>query len=163
MRPDEDHDDYDEDVESQEIDYDDDDDDSTDDEDALEDERPITDVDIFGDISDMIDDTGDSCCRPKTSRTREGEEERSRGNTIDFSLLKGDELLLPYSYIISDREQWEHVLRACETGFRYVKDLGKVSDKVVRLVADVAALVLERGGGTNTNERFVQYAEQRGV
>jgi hypothetical protein len=163
MRPDEDYDDYDEDVESQEIDYDDD---STDDEDALEedreDERPITDVDIFGDISDMIDNDGDSCCRPKPSTSRDEEEDRPRTN-VDFSLLKGDELLLPYSYIISDRDQWEHVLRACETGFRSVKDLGKVSDKVLRLVADVAALVLERGGGTITNERFVQYAEQRGV
>lgn len=161
MRP---NDDYDEDIESQEIDYEDDDSSTDEEEDDKEedDERPITDVDIFGDISDMIDDVdGDSCCRPKTSR-EEDEEERPRTG-IDFSLLKDDELLLPYSYIISDREQWEHVLRACETGFRSVKDMGKVSDKVLSLVADVAALVLERGGGTITNERFVQYAEQRGV
>jgi hypothetical protein len=155
MRPDEDRDDYDDDTESQEIDYGDED---LNEEDAL-DEEAITEMDIFGDISDMIDDTGDPCCRPTTSQN---EEEEARTD-IDFSLLKGDELLLPYSYIVSERDQWKYVLDACESGFRSVKDLGKVSDKVLSLVADVAALVLERGGGTSTNERFVQYAEQRGV
>jgi hypothetical protein len=86
MRPDEDRDDYDDDTESQEIDYGDED---LNEEDAL-DEEAITEMDIFGDISDMIDDTGDPCCRP----TSQNEEEEARTD-IDFSLLKGDELLLP--------------------------------------------------------------------
>jgi hypothetical protein len=162
MRPDEDRDDYyydDEDDDSREIDYGEDEDINDDEE---EDVSPITEMDLFGDLNDMSEEdvVGDACCRPRVDR--ENDEDRSRVD-VDFSLLEGDELLLPYSYIVSNREQWKYVLDACESGFRSVKDLDKVSDKILALVADMAALVLEKGNGTNTNERFIQYAEQRRV
>ena len=150
--------------ESEEKDYGEDDDDDVDE---------VDEDDLFGDIGDISDDEDGGSDAPHL-RMSEMERRRRvdayaesipREEQLDFGALDDQEMDLPLSYIVPPKTQWEYVLDACKSGFRVVGNLGKVSDAVMRLVADGAALAIRDGTANvlDINNAFVRYAEQRNV
>lgn len=107
---------------------------------------------LFGDLDDITDDEYENGEVVKTIK--------------EYAVLDENETeLLPYSYIISLERQWKIVLDACMSNFRYVKDMGKVSNFVLRIVADAAALGLSKNPSTPkpNNTNFIKYALQRNI
>jgi hypothetical protein len=88
-----------------------------------------------------------------------------REEQLDFYTLDDEEMDLPFSYIVPPKTQWEYVLDACNSGFGVVGNLGKVSNAVLQLVADGAAMAVRDGTARvpEVNDAFMRYAEQRGV
>jgi hypothetical protein len=119
--------------------------------------------DLFGDINDLTDD----------DEEREDEDKREdpymesipREEQLDFNSLDDEEMDLPFSYIVAPITQWQYVLDACNSKFRVVGHLGKVSNSILKLVADGSFLALRNGTERlpSLNESFIQYAKQRGV
>jgi len=163
---------------SDERDYGDDDDlsdgDDDDRSDGDEDDRSDVDEDdLFGDIDDLSDDD-DAPGDVGGARMSELERRRvaaayaesiPREEQLDFDALDDEEMDLPFSYIVPPKTQWEYVLDACNSGFGVVGNLGKVSNAVLQLVADGAAMAVRDGTARvpEVNDAFMRYAEQRGV
>lgn len=81
---------------------------------------------------------------------------------IDFKALDEQDRKLPYSYIVSEIEQWEYVHEACKSGFRVVNKLPKVSNKILEIVADAAKIALERTNiSSKLNNFVINYADKR--
>lgn len=80
---------------------------------------------------------------------------------IDFNSLDEQDKRLPYSYIVSETEQWEYVYDACKSGFRVVNNLPKVSNKILELVADAAQIALDRSNNLKLNYFIINYATKR--
>jgi len=81
---------------------------------------------------------------------------------IDFKALDDQDRKLPYSYIVSETEQWEYVHEACKSGFRIVNKLPKVSNKILEIVADAAKIALERTNvHSKLNNFVINYADKR--
>jgi hypothetical protein len=179
---------YDSDVESGSGGYGDDSDDEGDerdygDDDESSDERAslasglrLDEDDLFGDIGDLSDDDeaptavgGDLSVRiSELERRRMAAayaESIPREEQPDFNNLDEEEMDLPFSYIVPPKTQWEYVLDACNSGFGVVGNLGKVSNAVLQLVADGAAMAVRDGTARvlEVNDAFMRYAEQRGV
>lgn len=139
------------------------------DDDADIDIKDIND-DINGDVD--VDDVGinfnrqrniDEIRIEKEWKRRAYLESVSEEDIIDFKSLDEQERNLPYSYIISEKEQWEFVYEACKSGFRIVNNLPKVSNKVLEIVADAAKIALERKGvqSPKLNYFVMDYADKR--
>ena len=77
---------------------------------------------------------------------------------LDFS-----DTNIPLTYIVSNLEQWRYVSDACQTNFNQVGNLGKVSNAKLQLIADAAALALQRRSAPtpSLNDQFIYYANQR--
>jgi hypothetical protein len=130
-------------------------------------------ADLFGDLSD--DDGapgavgGDLSVRMSELERRRVEAAYAvsipREEQLDFDTLDDEEMDLPFSYIVPPKTQWEYVLDACNSGFGVVGNLGKVSNAVLQLVADGAAMAVRDGTARvpEINDAFMRYAEQRGV
>jgi hypothetical protein len=73
--------------------------------------------------------------------------------------------LLPFNYIVTDEEEWIFIQEACASGFRSVKNLSKVCDKKIKLIADMSyyALTTSMSVLPVLNKAFIKYAEQRGI
>jgi hypothetical protein len=152
-------DDEDDDDEGEERDYGDDDD------------RDVDEEDLFGDIGDLSDNDdvlGGDLRMSELERRRAAAayaESIPLEEQLDFSALDNEEIDLPFSYIVPPKTQWEYVLDACRSGFGVVGNLGKVSNSVLQLVADGAAIAVRDGVARvpEVNDAFIRYAEQRGV
>lgn len=167
---------YDSDVESSEGDYGGDSDDEAerdygDDSDV---DEGVDEEDLFGDIGDLSDDEDAPGAVGRDPRVSELERRRvaaayaesiPREERLAFTELDDEEIDLPFSYIVSPKAQWEYVLDACNSGFSVVGNLGKVSNAVLQLVADGAAMAVRDGTARvpEVNDAFIRYAEQRGV
>lgn len=132
----------------------------------------VNEEDLFGDIGDLSDDDD----APGAAGVRMSELERRRvqgayaesiprEEMLDFDALDDEEVDLPFSYIVPPKTQWEYVLDACNSGFGVVGNLGKVSNAVLQLVADGAAMAVRDGTARvpEVNDAFMRYAERRGV
>jgi len=150
----------------EERDYEDDDDERSD----------VDEEDLFGDIGDLSDDDDAPGATGGDLSVRMSELERRRvaaayaesiprEEQLDFDILDDEEMDLPFSYIVPPKTQWEYVLDACNSGFGVVGNLGKVSNAVLQLVADGAAMAVRDGTARvpEVNDAFMRYAEQRGV
>jgi hypothetical protein len=87
---------------------------------------------------------------------------------IYFELLDNQEHNLPYSFIVSEKQQWEYMLEACRSGFRIVNNLGKVSNKILQTVADAASIALNKthvhtSDRIKINNFIIEYADKRNV
>jgi hypothetical protein len=140
-----------------------------------------SDDDLFGDIDDLTDDDDGSDGsdddegpewadlpmyeRQRLKEVAAHEESIPYEEKVNFENLEDEEINLPFSYIVSPKDQWKYVLDACKSGFSVVGNLGKVSNSVLRMVADAAAMALRDGKARvpELNEAFIMYAEQRGV
>lgn len=82
----------------------------------------------------------------------------------DFD-LDPEESLLPLIYVVSPFEQWSYAMDACLSDFRHVKNLDKVNNKTLKLIADAASLANSNGTSRNlqVNNAFIKYARQRNV
>ena len=136
---------------------------------------------LFGDIDDLTDDDDGSDGsdddegpewadlpmyeRQRLKEVAAHEESIPYEEKVNFENLEDEEINLPFSYIVSPKDQWKYVLDACKSGFSVVGNLGKVSNSVLRMVADAAAMALRDGKARvpELNEAFIMYAEQRGV
>ena len=85
--------------------------------------------------------------------------------SINFDTLDEEYKLLPLVYIVSVFDQWEILLRACSTQFTDVSNLNKVSDSLLKLVADAAKINKKKKKfkNINTNMAFIEYANKRNV
>jgi hypothetical protein len=86
----------------------------------------------------------------------------------DFaSLDESERKYLPYSFVVSELEQWEYLYNACASGFTQVANLSKVNNANIQIVADVAALAIRKrvldDANLNINHAFIRYATRRGV
>jgi len=83
----------------------------------------------------------------------------------DFDNLDNlEKRYLPYSFVISEMEQWKYLEDACRSGFYQVANLNKVNNINLQLVADAAALAIKTNGKfSEVNYSFINYATQRGV
>jgi hypothetical protein len=84
----------------------------------------------------------------------------------DFDNLDNlEKRYLPYSFVISEMEQWKYLDDACRSGFYQVANLNKVNNINLQLVADAAALAIKKNGSQvgEVNHFFINYANQRGV
>jgi len=97
----------------------------------------------------------------------------------DYLNLDETESLLPMTYIVPGFEQWSYALDACKSNFKVVKNLGKVNNSTLKLIADAASvsnmkIVNAEGRGGNlsslhltkqieTNNDWIKYARQRNV
>lgn len=169
---------YDSDVESGSEDGGDDSDDEGEERDYGDDDdrSDVDEDDLFGDIGDLSDDDdapgavgGDLSARMSELERRRVAaayaESIPREEQLDFDALGDEEMDLPFSYIVPPKTQWEYVLDACNSGFGVVGNLGKVSNAVLQLVADGAAMAVRDGTARvpEVNDAFMRYAEQRGV
>lgn len=68
--------------------------------------------------------------------------------------------LLPLSYILSTRDQWRILNRTVHSQFSDVRDLEKVGNKILRLVANACEV---KGGRGRSCRELKKYAYQRGV
>jgi len=169
---------YDSDVESGSDDggYGDDSDDEGEERDYGDDDErsDVDENDLFGDIGDLSDDDdvpgavgGDLSVRMSELERRRVAaayaESIPREEQLDFDTLDDEEMDLPFSYIVPPKTQWEYVLDACNSGFGVVGNLGKVSNAVLQLVADGAAMAVRDGTARvpEINDAFMRYAEQR--
>lgn len=169
---------YDSDVESGSDDggYGDDSDDEGEERDYGDDDErsDVDEDDLFGDIGDLSDDDdapgavgGDLSVRMSELERRRVAaayaESIPREEQLDFDNLDYEEMNLPFSYIVPPKTQWEYVLDACNSGFGVVGNLGKVSNAVLQLVADGAAMAVRDGTARvpEINDAFMRYAEQR--
>jgi hypothetical protein len=138
------------------------------------------DVDDFDEVNDF-DDVDDDMNRPMNFGVKGGARQRNidfdlpykRGGPrawdvfedeyiIDFNALDEQDRKLPYSYIVSETEQWEYVYEACKSGFRIVNKLPKVSNKILEIVADAAKIALERTNiSSKLNNFIINYADKR--
>jgi hypothetical protein len=120
--------------------------------------------DLFGDI-DFDDDDDEDGPGAMDRRVAANTESILREEQLDFEDLDEEEMNLPFSYIVTPKEQWEYVLDACRTGFGVVGNLGKVNNAVLQLVADGAAMAVRDGTARvpEVNDAFMRYAEQRDV
>lgn len=134
----------------------------------------VNEDDLFGDIDDLSDDDEDDEGAGGGARVSELERRRMaaayaesipREEQLDFETLDDEEMDLPFSYIVSPKRQWEYVLDACSSGFGVVGNLGKVSNAVLQMVADGAAIAVRDGRARvpEVNDAFIRYAEQRDV
>jgi hypothetical protein len=137
------------------------------------DDDDVDEDDLFGDIGDLSDDD-DIQGADLSVRMSELERRRvaaayaesiPREEQLDFDTLDYEEMDLPFSYIVPPKTQWEYVLDACNSGFGVVGNLGKVSNAVLQLVADGAAMAVRDGTARvpEINDAFMRYAEQRRV
>jgi hypothetical protein len=131
----------------------------------------VEDDDLFGDIDDLSDDDDDV---PVNNRISELERQKMAvayaesipsEEQLHIDDFDEEELDLPLVYIVSPKEQWEYVLNACKSGFTVVENLGKVSNSVLQIVADGAAMAVRDGSARvpEVNDAFIRYAEQRDV
>lgn len=133
------------------------------------DERSDEDEDLFGDLDDLSSDDDDDVRGAVggyyESRRVEDAESIPPEEQIDFADLDNEEIDLPFSYIVPLKTQWEYVLDACKSGFGVIGNLGKVSNSVLQLVADGAAMAVRNGSARvpEINNAFMRYADQRGV
>jgi hypothetical protein len=129
-------------------------------------ERPTT-LNLFGDIDDLTDSDDESDDESDDDEINpEKDPEENPEEKLDFSHLDEEESeLLPFSYVIPYKTQWEIVLDACRSNFRNVKDLGKVSNEVLKLIADAAGIALSSKTAImeDVNYAFIEYANRRGV
>jgi len=110
--------------------------------------------------------------RGRGGRAGEGAIEADEEDIPDYWNLDKSESLLPMSYVISGYEQWYYILNACKSNFNVVKNLGKVNNAVLKLVADAAGLANTKDvtgvlkltpQQIQTNNTWIRYARQRGV
>lgn len=87
----------------------------------------------------------------------------SNEDLINFQIFDEQEQDLPLSYLSSEKQQWEYILDACRSNFRVVKNLGKVSNRILEIVADAAQLALEQKVNKNLNKYILEYANKRDV
>ena len=120
--------------------------------------------DLFGDIGDLSDDDDPEELSERRVAAAYAES-IPREEQLDFEDLDDEEMNLPFSYIVSPKEQWGYVLDACSSGFGVVGNLGKVNNAVLQLVADGAAMAVRDGTARvpEVNDAFMRYAEQRDV
>lgn len=122
---------------------------------------------LFGDLSDDEEDVAadDMWERERRRIAAAFEEDIPREELIDFGALDEEEEDLPFSYLAPPIRQWQYALDACSSGFSVVGNLGKVSNAVLRLVADGAAMSVlnETARVPAVNNAFIRYAQQRGV
>jgi hypothetical protein len=131
-------------------------------------DEEVDEEDIFGDIGDLSDDEEAPLRMSEMARQRVAAayaESIPREEQHDFDDLDDEEMNLPFSYVVSQKEQWDTVLHACTSGFSVVGKMGKVSNAVLQLVADAAAMAVRAGTAhvPEVNEAFMRYAEQRDV
>jgi hypothetical protein len=76
-----------------------------------------------------------------------------------------EERILPLSHIVSRKEQYQYAVTACESHFNLVSNMDKVSNSILRLIADAAAIALRdrTANEPEVNLSFMKYAEQRFV
>jgi len=160
---------YDSDIESS--DGDSDDEGEGDERDYGDQDSDLDEEDLFGDIDDLSDDDEQGA---QVERRSEMERQRiaaayaesiPREEQLDFDALDDEEMDLPFSYIVPPKTQWRYVMDACNSGFNVVGNMGKVSNAVLQLVADGAAIAIRDGKALvpEINDAFILYAEQRGV
>ena len=129
----------------------------------------VDEEDLFGDLGDLSDDDDDAPGAVggylSESKRVAYAESIPLEEQLDFDSLDNEEMDLPFSYIVPPKTQWEYTLDACNSGFRVVGNLGKVSNTVLQLVADGAAMAVRDGSARvpEINDAFMRYAEQRGV
>jgi hypothetical protein len=94
----------------------------------------------------------------------EEDEEEDEDDIPDMNTFTSQEKdLLPIGYFKGPNEQWMYVLRAIESNFTSVKNLSKVSDNILRLVADVVSYSLEKTTPRQIHQEILNYAIQRNV
>lgn len=125
---------------------------------------------LFGDIDDLSseDEAPDIVNISEVQRRRYEEAHREsipRDEQLDLDVLDDEEFDLPFSYLIHPQRQWEYVLDACKSQFKVVDNLGKVNNRIIDLVSNVAAIALrdrfELVPNVHVNTAFIQYAGQR--
>jgi hypothetical protein len=133
-------------------------------------DEQVDEENLFGDIDDLDDDDdapGPNMRMSELERLKiaMAYEDIPPEELLDFESLDDEEMDLPFSYIVSPKMQWEYVLDACNSGFGVVSNLGKVSNAVLRLVADAAMMAVRDGTARvpEINDAFMRYAGQRGV
>jgi hypothetical protein len=122
--------------------------------------------DLFGDINDISDDDDiRDTVKPRHVVIKEVINERAPKEKLDFSIMDDEEFNLPLSYIMTPTDQWTTILEACNSKFTIVGNLGKVSNSILRLAAEAAAMAIRNGTAktSKVNNAFIRYAEQRGV
>ncbi|ASZ85130.1 150R [Cherax quadricarinatus iridovirus] len=84
---------------------------------------------------------------------------------LDFNSLDESELNLPLVFIETPKHQWFYVNEACISGFKVVKNLEKVSNKILRLIAESALMGLRKGNPPvpELNKHLIEYAYKRNV
>lgn len=85
----------------------------------------------------------------------------------DFSLLTLSEEYLPLRYILPAYEEWNILLRACQSNFQYGEYLDHVSNATISLIADASAGALQRGmlmdRFVKSATSFIKYAAKREI
>jgi hypothetical protein len=124
--------------------------------------------DLFGDFSDDDDAAGGGLSPDELEWRRIAAayaESIPVEEMLDFDALDDEEMNLPFSYLVPPIRQWEYALDACKSGFSVVGNLGKVSNAVLKLVADGAAMAVHDGTERvlEVNNAIISYAEQRGI
>jgi hypothetical protein len=134
-----------------------------------EDDEDDVDGDGDGDGGDGDDDGDDDNVIFKKSGFK-----KSETNDVgleyfpDFDFLEPEESLLPLTYVVSPFEQWSSILDACKSDFKIVKNLDKVNNKTLKLIADAAAISNNIPTARSlhflkVNNAFIRYAKQRNV
>lgn len=148
--------------ESKSIDYDD--------RSIADDDKHATVEYCFGDIDDIDESDSETPCAPSSSKrsTRIIRQSFDTGFTIDnipnFDNLDEEEKeYLPFNYIVSPALEWAFIQEACASGFRSVSNLSRVSNKTIRLIADIAQYTLQTDKAVlpQLNMAFITYAKQR--
>ena len=85
--------------------------------------------------------------------------------TPDFANLSERELAyLPMSYVLSQTEQWRIVSNALASKFTNKHELPRVSDYVIKLIADSISYSISKGNNpVSAAYAILKYAEKRGV
>lgn len=143
--------------------------------DIEDDERQLNEKDIFGDISDISDDTDTEedvnipCVSPTVRLKIDKKEyvsDLSMNDTKVFETLDPDEKkYLPLNYIVSPWMEWKFIQEACASGFRSVTNLSRVSNKTIREIANISQYTLDNNTSMipRLNQAFIEYAAQRGI
>lgn len=122
---------------------------------------------LFGDIGDIEEEDVDEeieCSRPKYNNRVTDLTWVDSAPVFD-QLDKEEQELLPLNYIVSPELEWKFIQEACASGFRNVKNLSRVSNKTLKLIADISqyTLNINMSKFPRLNTAFIEYAEQRGV
>lgn len=161
----------------EERDKDDDIDEGEDDVDYGDDNESSDDEGLFGECSVSSDDDVSELMRARFCADEESTKAFLEKDPLGESINSEDqinpddfmndleEMDLPLSHMVSRKEQYEYALTACKSQFNSVKHMDKVSNYILSLIADAAAIALRNGTANvpEVNHAFMMYAEQRFV
>jgi len=117
-----------------------------------------------GDISEIMRGRGSTNICSTKNPVGQSISSEDKINIEDF-MDDLEERILPLSHIVSRKEQYQYAVTACESHFNLVSNMDKVSNSILRLIADAAAIALRdrTANEPEVNLSFMKYAEQRFV